>query len=176
MFSRIARRGITVIEVIIVVIIVGLIAALTIPKLSRGATGIGDEQSLRNQVSVLRNAIEMYFYDHAAYPAAKGTGRASAGSSAAFRQQLTMFTDRDGNVSEERSSRFAFGPYLRRGIPGFAGGGAEVKSEVVVIDGTTAPAYRADRPNAGWIFNMHTGEICANSDQLDAQGMRMDRY
>ncbi|MBL8878323.1 MAG: hypothetical protein JNG88_04305 [Phycisphaerales bacterium] len=176
MRHREAPRGITVVEVIIVVIIVGLIAALAIPKFSRGATAQNDAQSLRNQVSVLRNAIEMYYYDHAAYPAGKGTGRAAAGSFAAFKQQLTMFSDRDGNVSEERSARFAFGPYLRRGIPGCACGGAEVRNEVVVIEGTARPAYQADQPNAGWVYNMHTGEICANSNGVDAQGTAMDRY
>lgn len=176
MFVRRTPRAFTVIELIVVVIILVLIAALAIPRFSRGATSISDTEMLRNQLAVLRSAIEMYYYDHSAYPAAAGSGRASAGSSSAFVQQLTLHSDGDGIVADQGSSRFSFGPYLRRGVPPCPVGAARGSASVAIISGTIRPTYQAQRSDAGWVYNFMTGEICANSNQPDPQGTPLDQY
>lgn len=176
MLHRTNHAGFTAIELIVVMIIVLLLAAIAIPRFSNAAIRESDAQELRDQLSVLRNAIELYYYDHGVYPAAQPTGRAPARSSEAFHQQLTLYTDRDGIVSDTPSVRFSFGPYLRRGVP--ASPVAEVSggNVVIVLSGQGPPSFLAHLPAAAWVYNCETGEICANSNGFDPSGKPFDRY
>lgn len=176
MLRPVKHVGLTAIELIVVLIIVLLLAAIAIPRFSSAAIRADDARELREQLSVVRSAIEMYYYDHGVYPAAQPTGCAPARSSEAFHQQLTLYTDRDGIVSNKASERFAFGPYLRRGVPASPVSDVPGLSTVLVLSGPEHPAFQAHQPGAAWVYNCETGEICANSNGYDASGIPFDRY
>src|SRR4051812_8894152 len=81
-----ARRGFSLIELVIVVVIIGIIAAIAVPRMSRGSQGASDS-ALGANLAVLRNAVDLYQTEHQAYPAA-GVGATSAD----LLRQLTQYT------------------------------------------------------------------------------------
>lgn len=169
------HRAFSLVELIIVVVIIGILAAIAIPRLSRGASGASDS-GVRGNLQILRNAIELYYYEHSEYPGKNGDGTNAAGTEAAFIAQVTQYTDADGNVNATRTSVFRFGPYLRKGMPPCPVPPRIGKTGIEMVSGVTVPAYTASNANAGWVFNYDTGDIVVNSDATDEDTVRYDAY
>lgn len=186
-------RAVSAIELVLVVIILGLLAALAIPKLSR-AGEFSTESALRERLMVLRTAIDLYHRDHGVYPCATPNeieisddgcsasdanekNHPQAAIQDCFGAQLTKHTSIKGETSENRIGPFSFGPYLRGSIPKSPLSNASGSSaKILVIRGSTPPAYQENFPQADWVFNCDTGDIAVNSDQQDSSGKRFDRY
>ena len=66
--SRQNRTGFSLIEMVIVILILGIIAAVAAPRMFDTAT-TAEENTTRQQLAVLRNAIEMYRARAGVYPA-----------------------------------------------------------------------------------------------------------
>ena len=60
------RRGFTLIELLIVVVIIGILAAIAIPKF-QATKGKAYFAGMRSDLHNLTTAQEAYFYDHSAY-------------------------------------------------------------------------------------------------------------
>ena len=60
------RRGFTLIELLIVVVIIGILAAISIPKFMN-TKGKANFAAMQSDLHNLTTAEESYFYDHAAY-------------------------------------------------------------------------------------------------------------
>jgi type IV pilus assembly protein PilA len=61
-----ARLGFTLIELLIVVVIIGIIAAIAIPKF-QATKGKANFAAMKSDLRNLTSAQEAYFYDHASY-------------------------------------------------------------------------------------------------------------
>ncbi len=66
-----ARKGFTLVELLIVIIIIAVLAAIAIPKFVNSSTR-SKEASLKADLKLYRNAIELFKNDTGAYPAALG--------------------------------------------------------------------------------------------------------
>lgn len=133
--KSIARRGFSLIELVIVIVIIGIIAAIAIPRMSRGSTG-ASESSLRASLAVMRNAIELYTTEHEGEPPAVAN----------IVDQLTKYTDISGAVNATPDSTYLFGPYIRE-IPKLpVKGNPERRGQ----SGIAA----ADAANVGWIYTV----------------------
>jgi prepilin-type N-terminal cleavage/methylation domain-containing protein len=61
-----SRRGFTLIELLIVVVIIGILAAIAVPKF-QATKGKAYFAGMRSDLHNLTTAQEGYFYDHSAY-------------------------------------------------------------------------------------------------------------
>jgi general secretion pathway protein G len=137
-----ARRGFTLAEILIVVVILGVLAAIVIPQFS-SATNDAQVSSLRSNLLAVRKQIELYKHHHdERLPASGGEETAD------FLRRMTTQTDINGDVGTD------FGPYLER-IP--------VNSfnqlNTVRVGGAAAGAN-----THGWRFDPATGVFQSDSD------------
>ncbi len=156
MYATRARRGFSLIELVIVVVIIGIIAAIAIPRMSRGASGAADS-ALASNLAVLRSAIDLFQTEHGGvFPL-----------EAKFEAQLTTFSDDGGTPNATKDSTHIFGPYLRA-IPPLPVGAKKGAVGVAAADGA----------GIGWIYDEDTGAIHANTvaGELDARGVLYSAY
>ena len=103
------QAGFTLIEMLIVVIILGILAAIIIPQLSV-STEDAKINTLKTNLGGLRSSIEIYYAQHGNYPGANddnGTATSDDGIAAtAFVKQLTQYTNSDGGVNAEKSTTY----------------------------------------------------------------------
>ena len=164
------RGGFSLIELVIVVVIIGIIAAIAIPRMSRGSQGAADS-ALAGNLSVLRNAIDLYQTEHQAYPAA-GVGNTSSD----LLRQLTQYTDGTGtsNATATKDTAHSYGPYLRK-IPPLPVGTKKGQSTIkIAATDTEVPGTSTE----AWIYYPSTGEVKANlvAGELDGKDVPYKDY
>jgi prepilin-type N-terminal cleavage/methylation domain-containing protein len=172
MFLKGSRKqsGFTMVELLIVVIILGVLAAIAIPQFA-GNTDDARLSALDTSLSELRNAIEMYYHQHSnVYPGAvkETDGTASANAAAAqtaFLAQLTLYSKADGTTSAAKDATFPYGPYLKKGLPKNPYGGLTTILCDIAEDDITAAASSG---TFGWKFYTITGRLIANDGAHDA--------
>lgn len=148
MYANRNNRGFSLVELVIVVVIVGLLAAIAIPRFSRGASGATDS-ALGGDLTVLRNAIEMYAAEHNGnFPSAEN-----------FEDQLTKYSKLDGTTSATKDAAYPYGPYLHA-VPALKTGTAAGNSGVADI--TAKPSAEVATAGVGWQYIEETGQIFAN--------------
>jgi type II secretory pathway pseudopilin PulG len=128
-------------ELVIVVVLMGVIAAIAIPRISRGTSGAADA-ALSANLSVLRNAINLYEGEH---PGLHPTA-------ADIANQLTKYTDISGDVSDTKTSTHIYGPYIRK-IPPLPVGSRKGNTAIAANSGNSV----------GWKYTSATGDIRANT-------------
>jgi general secretion pathway protein G len=98
-----AKSGFTLVEILIVVCILGILAAIVIPQYSESSTD-AKFASLCTDLHTLRSQIELYKIQHNGYPP----------SFASFVAQMTKYTDIDGNTNAAKTVVFYYGPYMQK--------------------------------------------------------------
>ena len=150
--NRIVRKGFTLVEILIVVIILGILAAIVIPQFTE-ASGEARVSNLMTNLQTIRSQLLLYKTQHLeTYPAA-----AAGEDGDDFADQMTKYTDVDGNVNATPDTDYPYGPYLQSVPVNPVSGDNTV---TVVQAGDTA--FSAPAADGGWWFNTVTGEFRAN--------------
>lgn len=173
------NKAFSLIELVIVIVIMGVIAAIAIPRISSGSKNAG-EAALRGNLQSVRNAIDWYYGDHNnTYPGATSDGTNAAKTSAAFVTQLSQYSNAAGAVSANKAATHPFGPYLRSGFPklsvGTNAGKGGVAAEITIVDAAT-PIVVDTTDGAGWVYNVQTGEFRANADDTGSDGQTYNNW
>jgi len=157
------KKGFSLIELVIVVVIIGIIGAIAIPRLSRGAEGAADSKVV-GDLAVLRSAIDLYAAEHG--------GAFPSEDPETFINQLTQYTDVNGNVSATKTGDYIYGPYLRR-MPRLSVG--TNKGESAIIGASTGTLGAS---GAGWFYDQSSGDIRPNlaDGEQDATGTNYNEY
>jgi prepilin-type N-terminal cleavage/methylation domain-containing protein len=160
-------QGFTLVELLIVVIILAILAAVVFPKFS-SSTNDAKAAALQSNLTNLRSAIEFYYQEHGEYPGEKiatgatcGIGAAvatgAANSPEALLAQLTRFTNADGLACTGKDATFKFGPYIKGDIPVNPEGTSNAVA--VVSAGVLGLASSA---TGGWRYDTLTGEFISD--------------
>ncbi len=141
--AKVARSGFTLVEILIVVVILGVLAAIVIPQFSNAADGARDSALAKN-LQVMCQQLELYKLEHQdAYPAVF-TGPAS---------QLTQKTYEDGTIDSAGNC----GPYVLS-IP------ANPFNNKATVQVETGSGERGDGSH-GWHFDTSTGNFTADDSE-----------
>jgi prepilin-type N-terminal cleavage/methylation domain-containing protein len=149
-------KGFSLLELVIVIVIMGIVAAVAIPRMSRGAAGASDA-ALSGNLSVMRNAIDMYAGEHTGTYPAVGT----------IVNQLTLYSSSTGATNATKTTTYTYGPYIRK-IPVLPVGAKKGESGIAAATGN----------GVGWIYTAATGAITANTTdaEVDSSGDQYNEY
>lgn len=132
-----ARRGFTLIEILVVVVILGVLAAIVIPQFSN-ASEKSRESALKQDCFRLRQQLELYKMHHNGnYPPL-----------ATFIEQMTLSSDKDGNTAAIGTDGYPYGPYM------------PFMPKNPFTD--TVPLGDGAVGSSAWYYNQATGEIAPN--------------
>jgi general secretion pathway protein G len=112
--NRSNRKGFTLIEILIVVIILGILAAIVIPQFTN-ASKEAKQSSLVTMVQSLRSQIALFKLQHNDYLPGTAPLNGAVFVSGTFWDQMTLFSDVTGATQATKDSATGFdkGPYMQ---------------------------------------------------------------
>jgi general secretion pathway protein G len=152
--TRNRKSGFTLVEILIVVIILGILAAIVIPQFTN-ASQDARKNSLTSQLQTMRSQIELFKLQHLD---TNPNGLNTAGSIAAATAWAEMLIKT--NADQTTTGTPNFGPYLQ-GPPSNPLNGS-TKVFVVTAD-VTLGAAATGVTDEGWIFNKVSGKSWGTS-------------
>ena len=159
------RKAFTLVEILIVVSILGILAAVVIPEF-HGQGILAKEAVAKEMLQTFRSQIELYSVQHNGDP--PGYLNGSLGMSGLAQGQLLNCTDIHGKINLLTIPTFdyPYGPYLNK-IP--KNPFNESQTILYIVDPASMPANAAG--SWGWIYVAVTKTIRLNSTGQDASGM-----
>src|SRR6185312_11781417 len=138
--KNLLARGFTLIEILIVVIILGILAAIVIPQFANATTS-SKTSGVQTTAQSLRGAVQLYYYQHDdTLPAATN-----------FWTLMMTQTDARGNpYTSGTSTTGPFGPYMQS-IPQNL-----LNLSTTVIDSNAAPGAQT-ATTCGWEYDYNSG-------------------
>jgi general secretion pathway protein G len=162
--KRICKQsGFTLIEMLIVVIVLGILAAIVIPQIAV-STEDAKLNTLRTNLNTTRSAVELYYFQHnSIYPAGVLPGTKPVDVTTlpeTFVAQLARYTDVDGNISNTKDATYKYGPYVKNGIVA-TNPYNDMKDVVIDTTETDITVRNSAATDNGWKFYFNTGVLIA---------------
>lgn len=149
------RPAFTLVELVIVVVIIGIIAAVALPRFS-GMDRRNKRAAVTADLTVVRGAIDLYYAEHGRYPGYNPANGVPDGTW--FVKQLINYSDDAGEINGSRVFPYVFGPYLR---PPFPTNPLNAQATVRVIPNAGSGIPAAD--TSGWFAVLETGQFTINT-------------
>ena len=165
-------RGFTLIEVILVVTILGILAAIVLPTFS-DQTMIAKESAAKSNLMTIRSQIELYKLQHNGLPPGYVSGTAGT-DTAVIERQLIGISRADGlsSTATVPTAALPYGPYLRK-IPKNPFNNL---STLTVVPLATAFSSAVNGTSSGWLYKVETGEFAINWTGTDSESVAYYSY
>ena len=170
--GKMKKNGFTLVELIIVVTILGIMAAIVIPTF-QGNVATAKESASKTNLMTIRAQIELYKLQHNGYTPGYVivAGPPNPTPIATVSLQLIGTTMVTGQASTNTvpANPFLYGPYLKK-IP---------KNP---FNNSSTIAYSTDFSadvgviSSGWLYKIETGEIAMNWTGTDTEGVAYYNY
>lgn len=166
-------NGFTLVELLIVVIILAILAAIVVPQFA-SSTEDAKISAMDSSLTNLRSVIDLYYQQHGHYPSAVaatgGTcglgvaGTGAADSVEAFMSHLTLYSNAAGQTCTGKSGNFIYGPYLKKDtLPN----NPITDINTLVITTTGVLGMTGNATPAGWKFDNVTGQFIVDDAAYD---------
>jgi general secretion pathway protein G len=144
----------TLIEVLIVVVLLAVLAAIVLPSISRGTT-MAKESAMAFDLNLLRRFAVIYESQHREVsPGYPGGVTTATPTDQAFRDQAMLSSNDLGQTAAVGTAGYPYGPYLSK-VPANPFNGKDTVE--MLANGQTFPAAADD--SHGWVCKPQTGEI-----------------
>ena len=171
MVRDIMKKGFTLVELMIVVSILGILAAIVLPEF-QGHAAESKESAIKSSLHAVRAQIELYKMQHNGLaPGYIGTVQAPA---MVFANQLTGTSALTGAAlaSKTPSGIYVYGPYLMQ-MP--VNPFNNLNTVKMVPSGTTDFSTVVD-DSTGWLYQKETATFKINKSGTDSQGVSYVSY
>ncbi len=164
-------RAFTLVEVLIVVAILGILAAVVLPTF-QGQTTIARESTAKDSLSTMRTQIEFYKMEHDGVP--PGYANGNPVGEMLLEYQFTATTTVAGVVSLSKipSAPYLYGPYIRK-LPENPFNNL---SNIAYVAEGTAFSAAVDGTSSGWLYKKETAEFVINWTGTDSEGINFYDY
>ncbi len=165
------EKAFTLVEVILVVTILGILAALVMPTF-QGHIVKARESAAKDNLRVMLNQIELYKLQHKGIPPGYLDG--SGAPEALMQLQFTGITTETGaaSFSSVPSEPYIYGPYIKK-LPENP---YNKLSNITYVDEATAFSAAVDGTSSGWLYKKETGEFKINWTGTDSEGIAFYDY
>lgn len=158
-------RAFTLVEILIVVVLLGVLAAIVVPTVGKSTT-MARETTLAMDLNLLRRFIPVYTSHHLeTAPGYPGGNRSAVPTQQAFIDQAMLSSNSQGQTAARNTPGFPLGPYLSN-IPM----NPFNKRDTVEILADDAAFPEVANDSHGWICKPATGEIRPDNAGADSGG------
>ncbi|MHC4475320.1 MAG: type II secretion system protein [Planctomycetota bacterium] len=165
------RTGLTLVEILIVVVILGVLAGVVVPMAANSAHA-AKESALAHDLHMLRRYILIYKGQHLEVPPGYPNGaKDQEPTEEAFVNQITTASNIKGQTAPMGTPDFDFGPYLWM-IPENP---FNRKTSIEMVGNSADFPTNADDSD-GWIYKASTWEIRADTTGADSSDKRYYDY
>lgn len=166
------NKAFTLIEILIVVCILGIIAAIIAPHFTKSAT-MAKEAAAKETLQMMREQLEIYKIHHNETRAGYVYGEIGVGGT--FIRQLIYCTDINGDFSPTKTpwGNYIYGPYLHDFPKNPFNNSFFVKN---YPDGTEIADQATGSKTNGWLYKAETGELRIDWPGTDTEGVSHYEY
>lgn len=165
-------RGYSLIEILIVVVILGVLGAIVLPRFS-DASNTTRENNLKDDLRYTRTQIIVFKAQHNDTAPGYPTGKTSASPTEQdFLLQMTLPTDEFCNPYKSSAGK-KLGPYLKKMPVNPLNG---LSTILIVPNGSSMPPAGLPDNSTGWIYKPQTLELIPNTHGNDSEGTPYAEY
>jgi len=159
--QRSRAEGFTLAEILIVVIVLGILAAIVLPHFTQASTE-ARISNLKTNLQTVRGQVELYHSQHR-----------DTNPGPAFIDQMTLVSDISGETVSSPDYTQKFGPYLKS-MP--VNPMSNLNTVRIVTGATTA--FAAPTTDGGWWYNATSGEFRADlkDSWQDSDGAKFNTF
>ncbi len=157
-------KAFTLVEILIVVVLLGVLAAIVIPAVANSGNS-ARAGALATNLNMLRRFVLIYTSHHQEVAPGYTAGAGSALDADVFTNQATLSSNAQGDTAARGTAGFPYGPYLSKIPTNPFNGLATIQ---MLADGQD---FAAEADNShGWIYKAATGEIRPGNSGTDDAG------